>query len=305
VALIKNDHAKGPITIGSVVIEKRSFSQEDFDRFAALSGDDNPIHVDPSFAARSKFKRTVAHGMMLYSAVCGVLGTKLPGPGTVQIGQSLMFPTPTFTGEEVSFRVEVLDISIKQGVADLSTTVIRPDGNNGLQGQTRVYLPGTPLWTKPVSQGLEGSAGMPSEVSFKGLELGQQAKMQRTFTEEDLHEYVDLIGDTNPIYIDAKYARQLNLEGPIIPGGLLACLFSSLLGTELPGCGTNYLKQGIEFPNPTYPGEELTATVEIMRIRPEKQLVNLRTVCTAQQDKVVCQGEALVLVSDVEGLRNR
>jgi acyl dehydratase len=301
VALIKNDHAKGPIAIGSVVIEKRSFSQEDFDRFAALSGDDNPIHVDPSFAARSKFGRTVAHGMMLYSAVCGVLGTKLPGPGTVQIGQSLMFPTPTFTGEEVTIQVEVLDVSIENGIADLSTKVIRPGGDNGLQGQTRVYLPGMPLWKRPANLSQEAPLDLPSDSSFKGMELGNQASMQRTFTEEDLHEYADLIGDTNPIFTDAAYAKKVNLEGPIIPGGLLAGLFSYLLGTELPGRGTNYLKQGMEFLNPAYPGEELTATVEIVRIRAEKQLINLRTVCTAQQDKVVCQGEALVLVSDVEG----
>ena len=60
---------------------RRTFSQSDFDRFAALSGDDNPIHVDPEFAARSKFGRTVAHGMFLYGNVCRLLGTPLPGPG--------------------------------------------------------------------------------------------------------------------------------------------------------------------------------------------------------------------------------
>jgi acyl dehydratase len=239
--------------------------------------------------------------MMLYSTVCGVLGTKLPGPGTVQIGQSLMFPTPTFTGEEVTIQVEVLNVSIENGIADLSTKVIRPGGENGLQGQTQVYLPGTPLWKLPANLSQEKPVVLPSDSSFKGVELGNKAKSQRTFTEEDLHEYADLTGDTNPIYTDVTYAKRLNLEGPIIPGGLLAGLFSSLLGTELPGCGTNYLKQGMEFPNPAYPGEELTATVEIVRIRGEKQLVNLQTVCTTQHEKVVCQGEALVLVRDVEG----
>jgi acyl dehydratase len=80
----------------------------------------------------------------------------------------------------------------------------------------------------------------------------------------------------------------------------LGGLFSYLLGTELPGRGTNYLKQKLEFPAPAYPGRELIAAVEIVRLRPDKQLVNLRTVCTDPADTTVCQGEALVWISDVE-----
>jgi len=63
-----------PLQVGQVESVKRVFSQADFDRFAALSGDNNPIHVDPTFAARTKFGRTVAHGMFIYSVVCSVLG---------------------------------------------------------------------------------------------------------------------------------------------------------------------------------------------------------------------------------------
>ncbi|NDJ34144.1 MAG: hypothetical protein GYB64_05715, partial [Chloroflexi bacterium] len=55
--------------IGTVIERKRTFTQADFDLFAELSGDDNPIHVDPTFSARTRFGRTAAHGMMLYSMV--------------------------------------------------------------------------------------------------------------------------------------------------------------------------------------------------------------------------------------------
>ena len=77
----------------------RTFTQADFDLFARLSGDDNPIHVDPEFSAQTLFGRTVAHGMFLFSNLCRLVGETLPGPGSVLAAQEMMFPAPTFTGE--------------------------------------------------------------------------------------------------------------------------------------------------------------------------------------------------------------
>lgn len=286
------------VRIGQVASLKRSFTQSDFDRFAALSGDDNPIHVDPEFSVHSKFGRTVAHGMFLYSVVCGVLGTRLPGPGTLQLEQELMFPTATFTGEEVEVRVEVTQAQPAENLVELTTLVLRPDGNPGLQGRTRVRLPHTSTLFEPSSQAHPPLAS--GSLPFKGMAVGQRAGTRRTFTDADLAEYVALTGDANPIFADARYAQQLGLDGPLLPGGLLGGLFSYLLGTELPGRGTNYLKQRLHFLAPAYVGQPLTASVEIIRIRPDKQLVNLSTVCTGAMDSVVCRGEALVLVSDLE-----
>ena len=285
------------LSVGQAQSIRRTFSQSDFDRFAALSGDDNPIHIDPEFSARSKFGRTVAHGMFLYSTVCGLLGTRLPGPGTVQAEQELMFPSPTFTGEEVEIRIEVTEVQTDRGMAALNTTITRPDGNTGLEGCTLVRLShaaGTPALGAPVADVRRSDSGV-----FKGMELGQRAETGRTFTAADLAEYASLTGDSNPIITDAEYARSAGLEGVLVPGGLLGGLFSYLLGTQLPGPGTNYLKQRLYFPNPAYAEHELVASVEIVRLRPEKQLVNLRTVCTDPSGRIVCHGEALVLVSDV------
>ncbi len=64
------------LEIGQTASFNRVFRQADFDRFAALSGDDNPIHVDAGFAAKTHFGRTVCHGMLLYSAICQVLGSR-------------------------------------------------------------------------------------------------------------------------------------------------------------------------------------------------------------------------------------
>jgi acyl dehydratase len=286
------------LQIGQVESIKRVFSQEDFDRFAALSGDDNPIHVDPEFSAQTKFGRTVAHGMFLYSVVCSVLGTRLPGPGTVQLEQELMFPSPTYTGEQVTIRLEITEVQPSEGLADLTTAVVRPDGNLGLQGRTLVRLPGVidfGGFSKPPKSEREAD----KDVSLKGLEVGQRAETRRAFTVQDLAEYADLTGDANPIFTDVGYAQQLGLAGPMIPGGLLGGLFSCLLGTRLPGQGTNYLKQQLAFLAPAHPDQEITAEVEVIRLRPEKELVNLRTICTNPAGEVVCEGEALVLVRDV------
>jgi len=288
------------IHVGQVASVRRVFTQSDFDRFAALSGDDNPIHVDPAFSARTKFGHTVAHGMFLYSVVCGVLDTHLPGPGTIQVEQDLMFPTATPAGEEVEIRVEVTEVLPAEGLAELTTLVIRPGGDPGLQGRTRVRLPDPLAGSFPIPDAPIPDPALPGSDPFRGMELGQRAQTCRTFTAADLAEYAHLTQDHNPLYLKPKYAQKLGLAGALVPGGLLGGLFSYLLGTELPGRGTNYLKQRLHFPAPACIEQELVASVEIVRIRPEKQLMNLRTVCTTAVHTVVCQGEALVLVSDLE-----
>ena len=273
---------------------RRTFSQSDFDRFAALSGDDNPIHVDPEFAARSKFGRTVAHGMFLYGNMCRMLGTPIPRPdgGGVQIEQELMFPSPTFAGEEVEIGIEGLPHESDEIISEHRATIVRPDGSLGLKGSTFVHMPHT---LPPPETGFSASDGS----SFKGMELGQRAETRRAFTVADMAEYGSLTGEAAPFFTDAALARSLGLEGAVVPAALLGGLFSYLLGTQLPGPGTNYLKQRLLFPNPAYAEQELVASVEIVRFRPEKQLVNLRTICADPSGRIVCHGEALVLVSDV------
>jgi acyl dehydratase len=121
----------------------------------------------------------------------------------------------------------------------------------------------------------------------KGLALGQTATATRAFTQADVAEYAALSGDANAGW-----------NG--VPGPLLGGLFSYLLGTKLPGRGTNYLKQRLAFPGEASVGETITAIVEIVGLRPEKELVNLKATCVSAAGQVVCEGEALVLVRDLE-----
>lgn len=118
------------------------------------------------------------------------------------------------------------------------------------------------------------------------LTVGARAQIARRYEPSDAALFAALAG-TDAGAIDA------------VPEPLIAALFSYLLGVELPGFGTNYLKQDMTFLHPAPFGETLTATVEITRLRPDKHLADLATTCTAADGTVICTGRALVLVKDV------
>jgi acyl dehydratase len=124
--------------VGQTATSTHTLTQEEFNRFAALSGDDNPIHVDPEFSARTRFGKTVAHGMFLYSLICGVVAKNFPG--AVQVSQDLMFPTPSYVGEQVAVSARVLEVDAAKNIARIETTVTRPNGEIGLQGVTILSL---------------------------------------------------------------------------------------------------------------------------------------------------------------------
>jgi 3-hydroxybutyryl-CoA dehydratase len=118
------------------------------------------------------------------------------------------------------------------------------------------------------------------------FEVGQRDEIKRSYTVNDMADFAALAGP--------KAVAPETVPGPLIGG-----LFSYLLGVKLPGRGTNYLKQSLEFLTPAPVGEELTASVTITRLRPEKHLVDLETVCETADGTRICQGRALVYVEDV------
>jgi len=111
------------------------FSQADFDDFARLSGDDNPIHTDPAFCAGTRFGRPVAHGLLLCSVLRGLIDTLLPGRTLSE--QAVMFPAPTYADELVNFTVTMNDTG--RGCIDLELEAKRvDDGIVTCQGTARV-----------------------------------------------------------------------------------------------------------------------------------------------------------------------
>jgi 3-hydroxybutyryl-CoA dehydratase len=98
------------LTIGQSAETVRVVTQADIVAFAEVSGDRNAVHLDPEYAAKSTFRGVVAHGMLSASFISGVLGTKLPGEGTIYISQSLRFLAPVRPGDSVITRVTVKEI---------------------------------------------------------------------------------------------------------------------------------------------------------------------------------------------------
>ncbi len=86
---------------GHFATMEREVTQEVINLFAEVSGDYNPVHVDPEFAATSQFKGVIAHGILSAAYISTVLGTQLPGPGSIYMGQTLKFRAPVRPGDKV------------------------------------------------------------------------------------------------------------------------------------------------------------------------------------------------------------
>ena len=250
-------------------VQHRTIEQRDLDAFAALSGDDNPIHVDPQRAAQLTFGTTVAHGMLLATVCDGALRSSVDWPWRAM---ALTFPAPTPAGSEVELHLEPAG---RQATIDLRL----PDGASGLEGAAAAAAAELPTGV------LDVPAAGPTEAHLGRL-TGVSAQLERQITGDDLVAYAQLAG------VDAA-------EVAAVPLPMVTALFSCLLGTRLPGPGTNYLKQSFTLDELPAPGL-LRAEVEVRRVRAEQGLVDLATTCHDHQGRQLGHGRALVLAVDVD-----
>ena len=250
-------------------VTRRTIAQQDLDAFAALSGDDNPIHVDPQRAAQLTFGTTVAHGMLLATVCDGALRASVDWPWRAM---ALTFPAPTPVGSEV-------ELHLRPSGRRATIDVRLPDGASGCEGAAATDVAGL----------ADGVLDVPSAAApdgSLGRLTGTSAHLERDVTADDLAAYAQLAG------VDAT-------DVTAVPLPMVTALFSCLLGTRLPGPGTNYLKQSFALDELPAPGA-LRADVEVRRVRPEQGLVDLATTCSDRHGRQLGRGRALVLAADVD-----
>lgn len=128
-------------------------------------------------------------------------------------------------------------------------------------------------------------------------QVGETASLSKAITDEDIRAFADLTGDHNPVHLDDGFAQTTRFGRRIAHGMLSASLISALLANQLPGQGTVYLSQTLQFRAPVYPGDTVTARVTITKVREDKPIVTLETTCLNQNGETLITGEAVVLLS--------
>lgn len=126
------------------------------------------------------------------------------------------------------------------------------------------------------------------------LRVGDSAEFGKTISESDIYLYAGITGDFNPAHVNEPYAQKTFFKTRIAHGMLSAGFISAVIANQLPGPGTIYLKQELEFLSPVRIGDTITARVEVLEILAEKKRLRLKTICTNQQGTVVLAGEAMV-----------
>lgn len=126
------------VAVGDVAEVTHTVRAGTIREFVTASGDDNPIHSDAAFAAGTRFGRVIAPGMLTGSFVSSVIGTRLPGPGTIYLSQNFRFLRPVFIGDRVTARVEVVERVAERNRLRLRTTCVNQSGELLLEGEAWV-----------------------------------------------------------------------------------------------------------------------------------------------------------------------
>ena len=126
------------LNIGDRASISRQITELDVIRFAEITGDKNPVHLDKFFAEHTIFGERIAHGMLTASLISAVLGIKLPGPGNIYVSQTLKFKAPVKFGDVIEVEVEVVEKIPERNRVHLKTTCRNQDGTVVLEGEAIV-----------------------------------------------------------------------------------------------------------------------------------------------------------------------
>ncbi len=126
------------------------------------------------------------------------------------------------------------------------------------------------------------------------IKPGEKAIFAKTISEADVYSFAGITGDLNPAHINEEYAKTTFFKTRIAHGMLLGGFISAVIGTKLPGPGTIYISQQLNFKAPVQFGDTVTAQVEIAEVNHEKNRIILNTQCTNQKGLLLLDGKAVV-----------
>ena len=128
------------LAVGMSASFSKTLTDADIVLFSGVSGDTNPVHLDEEYAKGTMFKGRISHGMLSAGFISAVLGTKLPGPGSIYVSQALRFKAPVRPGETVTARVTVMEIIPEKCRAILQTQCL-VEGKVVIDGEATVMVP--------------------------------------------------------------------------------------------------------------------------------------------------------------------
>ena len=128
------------LEIGQKASISKTVEERDVQLFAAVSGDNNPVHLDAAFAAETLFKEQIAHGMFSGALISAAIACELPGPGTIYLGQQLRFTRPVKLGDTLTVELEVLE-KLPKGRVRLATRVFNQNAEQVVDGEAEVLAP--------------------------------------------------------------------------------------------------------------------------------------------------------------------
>ena len=128
------------LTVGMSAAYGKTITDADIVLFAGVSGDTNPVHLDQEFAAKTPFKTRIAHGMLSAGFISTVIGTKLPGPGSIYMSQTLRFKAPVKIGDTVQTTCTITEIIPDKRRAVLST-ICKVGDTVVIEGEALIMVP--------------------------------------------------------------------------------------------------------------------------------------------------------------------
>jgi acyl dehydratase len=123
------------------------------------------------------------------------------------------------------------------------------------------------------------------------MKVGQKARRSKTVTARDVELYAEITGDRNPLHFDAAFAAGTRFGRLVAQGGITSGMLNALVAMDLPGPGTVFMSQSLKYLAPTYLGDTLTAEVEVLAVKPDKPVCQLKATITNQDGTVVLEGE--------------